>query len=111
MGSSDKLYQDLHARFEQHVERFEQHEMDDVMKFDKLVAAQQRNTDAVSNLTISVTSLVENTSSVVQLHKDLQGAARVGKGVQNFMLWLLKWGFIGAGISAAIMWVSTHFKH
>ena len=58
-----------------------------------------------------MTSLVENTSAIVQLHKDFEGAARIGKGVQGFMLWCLKWGAIGTGVTAGLMWLFEHFRN
>lgn len=112
MGSAtEKLYQDLNDRFDKHVKRFEKHERDDIMKFENLITAQEKNTEAVTDLTKSVTSLVENTSDVIQLHKDFQGAARIGKGVQGFMIWCLKWGAIGTGITTGIMWLIEHFRN
>ena len=103
MGSDEKMYQKLQ-------ERIEKHEVDSVEKFDKLVAAQQANTDSISELTRSVSSLVEDTSSIIQLHKDFQGTVRVGKSVQGFMVWCLKWGAIGAGVVAIMNWLIEHFK-
>ena len=108
---NEKLYQGLHERLNNHVERFEAHVKDDTMKFEGLITAQQKNTDAVTKLTVSVTSLVKNTSAIVQLHKDFEGAARIGRGVQGFMLWCLKWGAIGTGTVAVLMWLVEHFKN
>lgn len=89
--------------------RFEQHEVEERVKFDKLIHAQQANTDCVAQLTKSVATLVEDTRGIIQLHKDFQGTARVGKGAQNFMLWLLKWGAIGVGVASGIHWLIEHF--
>lgn len=109
--SDAKLYQELKNHIDKHVERFDKHEQEDIMKFDKLVAAQHVNTEAITVLTISVSSLVDNTSSIVELHRDFQGAANIGTAVQKFMLWFLKWGVIGASIYAGLNWVFTHFKN
>lgn len=108
--NDQRLFQKLCKKFDEHVERFEQHELDEGRKFDKLVEAQQKNTDAVAKLTVSVSSLVDDTKSIVQLHKDFQGAARVGKGLQGFMTWCLKWGAIGIGLVTAITWLIDHFS-
>ena len=108
-----KLYQEisdeLSVELKDHINRFEQHELDEIERFDKLIDAQQKNTDAISELTESVASVVKGTSSIIQLHKDFQGAARVGSGVQGFMIWVLKWGAIGAGIVAGMNWAIEHF--
>ena len=106
----DKLFK-LCEKFEQHVVRFEQHEQEESDKFNKLITAQQVNTEAISSLTDSVSSLVQDTSEVIQLHKDIQGAARVGKSVQGFMIWCLKWGAIGTGVATAVHLVIDHFKN
>lgn len=109
-SNAEKLYQELHDRLNKHVKRFEKHERDDVMKFDKLIAAQESNTKAINELTLSVATLVTNTVDVVQLHKDFQGAARIGKGVQGFLWWCLKWGAIGVGVATGISWLIEHFN-
>lgn len=102
-ADNDKLFQKLE-------ERVEKHEVNTFKKFDALVKAQEANTTAISELTKSVSSVVEGTSAIIQLHQDIQGAARIGKGVQGFMLWCLKWGFIGTGIATGLMWLIDHFK-
>ena len=111
MNTTDERLFQLCEKFDQHVEMFEQHELRDTEKFDRLIDAQQVNTDSITKLTESVSSLVKDTSAIVQLTKDFQGAARVGKGVQGAMLWLLRWGAIGVGVVASINWVIEHFKN
>jgi len=103
MGGNEKLFQGLE-------ERIEKHENDTFAKFNKLIEAQEANTKSISKLTESVSSVVEGTSAIIQLHKDVQGAARIGKGVQGFMLWCLKWGAIGTGVVTGLMWVIEHFN-
>ena len=90
-------------------DRFELHEAEGAAKFDKLLAAQQMNADNVAELTAAVSTLVKDTEGIIQLHKDFQGTARVGKGVQNFMLWCLKWGLIGTGVVSGLNWLIEHF--
>lgn len=67
--------------------------------------------NAVESNTKSVSDLAKSTAGVVQLYEDIQGAARVGVSIQNFCLWLAKWGAIGTGLTAAIFYVIDHFKH
>lgn len=104
MGGNEKLFQDLE-------DRIEKHENDTFMKFDKLIKAQEENTTAISKLTISISSVVEGTSEIIQLHKDIQGAARIGKGLQGFMIWCLKWGTIGIGVTTGLTWLIDHFNN
>lgn len=90
-------------------QRIDQHESDTNHNFNKLVEAQRINTDAIAGLTASIASLVEDTRAIIQFHKDFQGTVRIGKSVQNFMVWLLKWGMIGSGIVAIINWLVKNF--
>lgn len=102
----------IEERLFQLMERFEQHEVEEEAKFDKLVKAQQNNAEAISEITRSVSQLVEDTGAIIQLHRDFQGAARIGKGLQGFLMWCMKWGTIGLGVATAIMWLVEHFsKH
>jgi len=118
MGETeDELFR-LNQRLEAHVMRFEQYERRERKDLDRLVEAQkanakiqQANTDAITSIAKSTASLVEDTKEIIQLHKDFQGAARMGKSVQGFMLWCLKWGVIGTGIVTGITWSINHFKH
>jgi hypothetical protein len=102
---------ELKEKLNQHVEAFETFKIEESAKFDRLLSTQQKNTDAIYELTTSVSRLVDDTSAVVQLHKDLTGAARVGKGVQSFMVWCLKWGAIGAAVVSATHYIVNHFNH
>lgn len=101
---------DIEERLYQLVERFEQHERSEKRVTADLFKAQKANTDAISEITRSVGKLVEDTSAIVKLHRDFQGAARVGKGFQNFMLWCLKWGAIGTGVVTALSWLIDYFS-
>lgn len=107
---------DLCGEFEEHLDRFEQHEISQEHAFNKLVEAQRVNTEAqrintesIYNVTNSVDKLVRDTKSIVQLHKDFEGAARLGSGLQKFLIWVLKWGAIGTGIATAVLWITEHF--
>lgn len=58
----------------------------------------------------SVQELSNNVAGVLQLYNDWRGTIRVGSALQQFCLWLLKWGVVGAGIASGIFWVLDHFK-
>jgi len=100
---------DTNERLYQLEQRFEQHELNELEKFDRLIEAQQINTDSIAELAGSVATLVEDTSSIVELQRDFQGTMRLGNGVQRFMLWCLKWGMIGTGMSVIVKWVVEYF--
>lgn len=112
--TDDKLFQlcndfnDHMEKFDEHVQRFEDHETREEEKFIRLVEAQQKNTDAISELTGQVSSLVTDTKDIIQIHRDFQGAARIGTNLQSFLLWLAKWGVIGGALAAAGNWMIEH---
>lgn len=101
---------DAEERLYQLIERFEQHERDEKRVTSDLFKSQQANTDAIADLAKLLSKLIEDTSSIVRLQRDFQGAARIGNGVQGFLLWLLKWGVIGTGIATMITWLIERFK-
>jgi len=51
----------------------------------------------------------KSVSSLIDLERNIKGTFIVGSAVQKFMLWIVKWGFIGAGIAAGMMWVVDKF--
>lgn len=65
--------------------------------------------DAMQSTQIDINSkldtVIENTSSIVELSRDIQGAARIGKSFQSFIFWLAKWGSIGVGIATVLQWI------
>lgn len=109
--ADDKRLFQLCERFEQHVQRFEEYKVAEGEKFDRLIEAQQTNTTAIADITGSLSVLVNDTHDIVQITKDFQGAARVGKGVQGFLIWCMKWGAIGTGVATAVLWIAEHFKN
>lgn len=94
--SDARLFQ-FHEDFQQHVDRCEERFNDTDDQFKQLIEAQKKNTDAIS-------SLIEETRSIVQLHKDLQGVTRLGKRIQTFLIWVVKWPIIGTGLYAIYAW-------
>lgn len=99
--SDEKLYQ-FHDEFRQHVTQCEDRFNAGDEKFERLITAQQKNTDAIA-------SLIEETREVVQLHKDIQGVTRMGKKLQSFMIWVVKWPLIGTGVVGIINWVMKQY--
>lgn len=92
--SDEKLYE-FHKEFRAHVDRCEKRFNDGDAQFNELLTAQKNNTDAI-------TALIEETRGIVELHRDLQGATRVGMSLQKFILWLTKWGAIGVGLATLL---------
>ena len=94
---SDQELADMHEELKDLSQRFDKHETDEAKKFDAMINAVNQNTASIDKLT-------DETRSIVELHRDLQGTARIGKSVQNALFWLVKWGAIGAALAAAIKW-------
>ena len=78
--------------------RLDGHILQEEQKFNSMIEAVQENTKSINILT-------SETRSIVELHRDFSGAARVGKGIQSFLLWVVKWGVIGSAIGACINWI------
>lgn len=89
--------EEVHGDLEELNARFDKHETEEAKKFDAMINAVNQNTTSIDKLT-------DETRAIVELHRDLQGTARVGKSVQNALLWLMKWGAIGTALAAFIKW-------
>lgn len=101
MRFSDHQLSEFYEEFKQHVEKYSEKTKTDGEQFRLLIEAQRRNTEAIS-------LLIDETRDIVQLHKDLRGATRLGTSLQKFGFWLTKWGVIGIGLAAAYDWLATH---
>lgn len=122
---SDQQLSELRQDFDTHVEsheqfvkRFDKHEQGEEAwriqqgdRMDAMLTAQEHNTQAISELTTHVSSLVTDTKDIIQLHKDFQSTARVGSKIQDLIVWLMKAGGILAALGAGIHYVVTHLKH
>jgi len=102
--TDEKLFQ-LCKDFEEHKERFEKHEQRETATFGKILEAQHENTIAIGALTGQVTELVKDTRDIVRLHRDFQGAARIGGGMKKFALWCVGVGGFVGSIGAGLYWL------
>lgn len=100
---SDEQLTEMHDELKDLSERFDRHEAEETKKFDAMI-------DAVNSNTKSIDKLTDETRAIVDLHRDLQGTARVGKSLQSFLLWCTKWGAIGVAFAAIGKWLIEHFK-
>lgn len=98
--SDEKLFQ-FHSDFTGHVTMCEKRFVAGELQFKELITTTSKNTD-------TMTTLIDETRELVQLYKDVQGAARVGKQVQSVGVWLLKWPLIGGGLYAIFNWAIEH---
>lgn len=71
-------------------------------KIEFLISCQNVNAASIANLK-------NDTSDIIKLYKNVQGAARVGVGVQNFLLWVAKFGIVGTAAVALSKFVAKHF--
>lgn len=90
---TDSDLRKFHSEFIAHVDQYNQDKADDKARFQKLFDAQEKNTQAIADL-------IEETRGVIELQKNIQAAAKLGNGVQQFGLWLAKWPVIGFGLYA-----------
>ncbi len=105
----DDRLEELCGRFDRHLDDFDAFKIRVRDRAEEVIASQELNTKAVSDLTKQMSNLIGETREVIHLHQDMQGAIRIGKGVQSFVFWLLKWGAIGGGLASGILWLSEHF--
>ncbi len=82
--NNDQRLLELEKKLDAHISESHQ-------RFGDLLDAQLACTKAVEDLT-------ETTRGVVEVYNNLNGAIVVGKKVQTFGLWLLKWPVIGYGL-------------
>lgn len=83
---------------------FEQHQILQEARWEKLAVMVEQSNTATRELAESVRSIADSTSGIVRVYEDVQGAARVGRAVQAFLLWLAKWGTIGVALAAGVRW-------
>ena len=91
----------MREKFDNLSNRFDAHEASETKKFNDMISAVNKNTE-------SINKLAGETVEIVKLYRDLQGATRVGKRVQDFLFWLTKWGTLGAILGGVIIWVKKH---
>ena len=94
----DRIWDGLNEHRKEHDERWG--EVKELL--DSNLQAQRQNAE-------SIKELKQNTEGVVQLYNDLQGAARVGLGLQKFTVWLAKWGTGGTILAASIHYIVDIF--
>lgn len=103
MRFSDEMLTQFKDEFTAHIEKYEERIKTDDARFGSIIDLQHQNAEAIK-------TLIDETRDVVRIHRDLQGVARVGIGLQKFMVWCLKFGFIGGGVAAIVAWVIHYLE-
>lgn len=106
---TDKRLFQLCEAFDAHVLKFEEHERKEEETRGQLLSSQHDNARAVGELTDQIIELVKDTRDIVKLHRDFQGVARLGKGIQDFMFWCLKVGGIVGAIGLLLTYIVDHY--
>lgn len=102
MRFSDTELVELRREFEEHRELQEQ-------RWEQVAMMVEQNTQTTRELAEAVKSVADSTAGVVKLYDDVGAAARVGAAVQRFVVWLAKWGTLGAGMAYGVSWIVRHF--
>lgn len=102
MRFSDGELRQLRREFEEHRELQDE-------RWEQLALMVEANTQTTREIAESVKSVADSTAGVVKLYEDVGAAARVGAAVQRFVLWVAKWGTIGAGVAVGLSWLVRHF--
>jgi len=98
------LEQDFREHLKYTQRRFR--EMDEM--FADIKAAQLENARQISELTTALNAQITQTAGVVEAFNNMRGAVKVGVAVQDFVIWLGKWGVVGAAIAGAVTWILKH---
>jgi len=102
--ANDMSLKDLHDLQQKVVS----HIHDTEIKFDRGENQFQEILAQLKTLSIAINTIEVSTKGIIQLHKDVEGAVRLGKGLQSFFLWCLKWGVIGTAAAFIINWLVDH---
>ena len=68
----------------------------------KLLVSTNENTHAIADVAKSLADLTNNTAALVQLQKEITGAAAFGKRVKSFLIWVASLGTAGAIVSTLL---------
>jgi hypothetical protein len=90
-------------------EEFEAHRELQEERWEQLAMMVEQNTQTTREIAESVRAVADSTAGVVRLYEDIHAAARVGAGLQRFILWVAKWGTVGTGVAFGLDWVVRHF--
>lgn len=101
--------QQLERKLKEHAEYCEERFEKGNQKMDLLIQCQTENTRSINTLISEVTELTNNTSGMIQIYQDVQGAARVGQAMKKAAVWLASIPFIGAGFHYAYTWIIDNF--
>ena len=83
--------------------QMEDHIQEESVKADSMFSMIRANTQAI-------TAQTKNCETILTLQRDIQGAARIGSGVKDFLMWLGKFGVLGGGAVAVVMYILDKFK-
>ena len=87
--SDDLLFQMSH-KLDTHIKHCDMQFEKTTMQFSELTECIASNNTAQAVLIKSITKLTDATSGVVQLEKDVKSVVKIGKGLQSFLLWVIK---------------------
>jgi len=102
MDELDSLRQELRREMQERHEAIDRRLDAGDRNFQELIVSTKKNTEAM-------TQLIEETSGIIKLYRDVEGVYRFGKAAQQFGLWVIKWPVIGTGILAMYFWLKENF--
>ena len=96
----------LQERLETHIAEFQLHIEEEDARWDHLIAVQESNTSAITNLTAVIAQQSESTHDMVEAWNAAHGAIKVGSALGRFVKWLSGLAVIGV----AVTWLLEHLK-
>lgn len=86
-------------------------------KMDRMIECTTNNSESVGKLaaemeelTENVAKLTANTSGMIQIYQDVQGAARLGNMVKKAVLWTIGIPVVGSGFLNLYQWIIEYIK-
>lgn len=96
----------LQQKLDDHIHNYENHCADEERKWAHLIAAQERNTECIKDLTQSTKELTESTRDIISAWDAANGTVKTLSALGKFVKWLS--GFAVVGV--AIDWVIKHLN-
>lgn len=110
MRFSDTQLAGLRQDVDELARAFEQHKAEQDKRWSELASMVETTARMVQDNTAACKALESSTADVVRVFRDVEGAVRIGAGIQKTVATVAKLGTVGAVIAAAAMYVINSIK-
>ena len=102
--------QQLRQEFDSHVVRDTKWKLEQDQRWERNNALQDQTMNIQRECAVQLKALSEDTAGIIKLYQGAESVIWAGTGLQKFMIWLVKWGAIGAGLVAGINYLVDFFN-